>query len=61
MCLSTVYLIKEGTRQKLCEYVSNVKADGKEVELTDVMGQVIKATGTIKSMDFIKNEILLEA
>ena len=61
MCLSTVYLIKEGTREKLCEYVSNVKAEGKDIEFTDVMGQVIKAQGTIKSMDFIKNEILLEA
>ena len=61
MCLSTVYLVKEGTREKLCEYVSNVKASGGEVEFTDVMGQIVKATGTITSMDFIKNEILIEA
>lgn len=61
MCLSTVYLVKEGTREKLCEYVSNVKASGKEVEFTDVMGMITKATGTIVSMDFIKNEIILEA
>lgn len=61
MCLSTVYKVKDGAREKVCEYVSSVKAQGKEIELTDVMGMITKVEGTIASMDFIKNEILVEA
>lgn len=61
MCLSTVYKVQNGNMEKVCEYVSKVKAEGKEIEFTDVMGMVTTMTGTIKSMDFIKNEIMVEA
>ena len=61
MCLSTVMLEKNGTQEKVCEYVSNVKTDGKKITLVDVMGNETFVEGTIKSMDFIKNLIVVEA
>ena len=61
MCLSTVMLEKNGSQEKVCEYVSNVKTEGKNITLTDVMGNDIFIEGSIKSMDFIKNLIIVEA
>ena len=61
MCLSTVMLEKEGGSEKVCEYVSNVRTEGNKITLTDVMGTETEVFGTIKSMDFIKNLIIVEA
>ena len=61
MCLSTVMLEKNGTQEKVCEYVSNVKTDGKKITLTDVMGNDTYVEGTILSMDFIKHLIVVKA
>ncbi|MCQ2529927.1 MAG: CooT family nickel-binding protein [Lachnospiraceae bacterium] len=61
MCLSTVMLEKNGTSEKVCEYVSNVKTEGNKITLTDVLGTETEVFGTIKSMDFIKNLIVVEA
>ncbi|MCF0142009.1 MAG: CooT family nickel-binding protein [Parasporobacterium sp.] len=61
MCLSTVYIKKGAEREKVAEYISGVKAEGSEVTLTDVMGVETTITGFIKSMDFVKNEIIVEA
>ena len=54
-------LEKNGTQEKVCEYVSNVKTDGKKITLTDVMGNDTFVEGTILSMDFIKNLIVVKA
>ena len=61
MCLSTVMLVKNGSQEKVCEYVSNVKMDGKKITLVDVMGNETLVEGTLKSMDFVKNLIVVEA
>ena len=61
MCLSTVMLEKNGTSEKVCEYVSNVKTEGNKITLTDVLGTETEVFGTIKSMDVIKNLIVVEA
>lgn len=61
MCLSTVMLEKAGNSEKVCEYVSNVRTEGNKITLTDVMGTETEVFGTIKSMDFIKNLIIVEA
>lgn len=60
MCLSTVMLEKNGIQEKVAEYVSNVKTDGDTVFLTDVMGSETELKGAIKSMDFVKNLIIVE-
>ena len=60
MCLSTVYEEINGQRSKVCEYVSSVTAGENGIVLTDIMGREIIVHGTLKSMDLIKNEIIVE-
>ncbi|MBR6349996.1 MAG: CooT family nickel-binding protein [Lachnospiraceae bacterium] len=60
MCLSTVYKLKGSEQEKICEYISKVENKGNEFVFTDVMGEEITVKGTLKSMDFVKNVILLE-
>ncbi len=60
MCLSTVYEITPQGREKVCEYVSTVRAEDGKVILTDVMGLEKVLTGTILSLDLVNNEILVE-
>ena len=60
MCLSTVYKIKGQEQEKICEYVSRVENKGDGFVFTDVMGEETEVKGTLRSMDFVKNIILLE-
>ena len=60
MCLSTVFEEVGGQRTKVCEYVSGIKTENDKVTLTDIMGSETVVFGTLKSMDFIKNVIIIE-
>lgn len=62
MCLSTVYTVEPGgeERTKVCEYVSGVSATGDSVVLTDIMGIETVLRGSIRSLDLINNEILID-
>ncbi len=60
MCLSTLYEIKEDGREKLGEYISNVRSRDGVYVFTDVMGNEITIKGCIRSLDLIKNEITIE-
>ena len=60
MCLSTVYAVLNDNENKLCEYVCNVEVDGNSITLTDIMGAQTKVQGTLKSMDFVKNRVIIE-
>ena len=60
MCLSTVIAERNGSSEKLCEYVSKVRVDGSTIVFTDVMGAETAVEGTIRSMDFVKNIIVIE-
>lgn len=57
MCLSNVYLVSDEKETLVCEYASQVKVDGGVIRLTDVIGQEVTVTGTIVSVNLIKNEI----
>ena len=61
MCLSTVFAVVNGNQNKVCEYVCNIKVDGNNITLTDIMGSETNVQGTIKSMDFVKNQVLIES
>lgn len=61
MCLSTVYAVINGNENKICEYVCNIEINGKDITLTDVMGSQVSAHGTVKSMDFVKNRVIIES
>lgn len=60
MCLSTVFEEKAGERRMVCEYVSGISTDETSVTLTDIMGKEVVVKGSLKSLDFIKNIIIIE-
>ena len=61
MCLSNVFLVSDDREELVCEYASSVDVSGNEIRLTDVIGQEITVTGTILSVDLIKNQIKVKA
>ncbi len=60
MCLSTVYKADGSERVKLAEYVSGVRAEGEKITLTDIMGLETVVYGTLKSVDLVQNQIVIE-
>ena len=60
MCLSTVYKADGSERTKLAEYVSGVRAEGGRITLTDIMGMETVVIGTLKSVDLVQNQIVIE-
>ncbi len=60
MCLSTVYKADGSERVKLAEYVSGVKAEGDKITLTDIMGLETVVIGTLRSVDLVQNQIVIE-
>ena len=60
MCLSTVYKADGSERVKLAEYVSGVRAEGDKITLTDIMGLETVVFGTLKSVDLVQNQIVIE-
>ena len=60
MCLSTVYKADGSERTKLAEYVSTVRSEGDKITLTDIMGLETVVYGAMKSVDLVKNEIVIE-
>jgi predicted RNA-binding protein len=60
MCLSTLYGVKNNKREKLGEYISNITSRNGEYVFTDVMGNEFSVKGIISSMDFVRNEIVIE-
>ncbi len=61
MCLSNVFLVSDEDETLVLEYASSVDVDGDQIKLTDVIGQEITLTGTILSVDLIKNQIKVKA
>ena len=51
MCLSTVYKYKDGEKEKVCEYVSSVRAADGEFVFTDVMGAETIMAGKLLDME----------
>ena len=60
MCLSTVYEVKGEGKNLVCEYVSSVRAESGSLILTDIMGDETIVHGALRSVDLVKNIILIE-
>lgn len=61
MCLSTVYSGGQPDPDMIIlEYVTNIHVDGNTLRLYDISGEVKEITGTIHSIDLVKNAILVE-
>jgi predicted RNA-binding protein len=62
MCLSTVYeLGTGGTRKLLREYVSSVTVSEDTLTFTDIMGDEVAVTGSLRSVDLVKNIIIIDS
>ena len=60
MCLSTLYGIRNEKKEKLGEFISNMATKGSEYVFTDVMGNEFSVRGSIRSLDLVRNEIIME-
>jgi predicted RNA-binding protein len=45
----------------LCEYVSNISVGGGIITLTDLMGRELTVSGSLQSVDLVKNAITIRA
>ena len=61
MCLSAVYEVKDGNESLICEYTTSLNIEGSVITLTDIMGEEVVFTGALKSVDLVKNIIILES
>ena len=61
MCLSKVYLLKNGNEKLVSESVCNVLMNDKDITLYDIIGQKTTVKGTIQNVDLLKNKILIKA
>ena len=61
MCLSTVYQVENDNNKMVCQYVSNMEISNDSIKLTDITGEEIEIKGIVRSVDLIKNVILVEA
>lgn len=61
MCLSAVYEIKGGSERLVCEHTTSISLDGNAITCTDILGDEIVITGVLKSVDLVKNIVLVEA
>ncbi|MDR3170261.1 MAG: CooT family nickel-binding protein [Treponema sp.] len=62
MCLSTVYeLGTNGAKKKIGEYVSAIRVAGDTVIMTDIMGVELSVSGSLETVDLVKNTIIISA
>ncbi|MFB6291113.1 MAG: CooT family nickel-binding protein [Candidatus Bipolaricaulia bacterium] len=60
MCLSKAFVETEGDKKLLVKDVSSVEVDNGKLLFTTVLGEEQVIKGTIQSIDFRNNELLLE-
>ena len=61
MCLSDAYELVDGEQKLILSRVQDISTDEDGVLLTNLMGIRTKVPGRIKSVDLLKNIILIEA
>ena len=61
MCLSTVYEVGNGTENLVCEFTTAININGSAITLTDIMGEDRVIHGALKSIDLVKNIVLIDS
>lgn len=59
MCLSKVFLVKNGKEQLILDSVSNIRMEDQEITLYDIIGETMTVRGTIQDVDLIRNTVLI--
>ena len=60
MCLSAVYDISGGKERLICEHTTSISLDDGVITITDILGDEITITGVLKSIDLVKNTVMVE-
>lgn len=60
MCLSEAYMRSEKGEELLFDEISSVENKNGKLLLTSILGEEQEIEGTIKSIDFMENKIVLE-
>ena len=60
VCLSTAYRLADDGRVLLGSYISEVAVSGDQIRLTTLMGESITLSGSIRHVDLLNNEILID-
>ncbi len=60
MCLSAAYEVKNGIDSLIVDKVTNVRVDGGNVILTDLLGRDSVVAGILRSIDLNRNVIKIE-
>ena len=61
MCLSSVYERKSGSETLVLDNVMKLVVNKEMVTLMDIMGMEATVYGVIKSIDLVKNTIMIDA
>lgn len=59
MCLSTAYLNEKKEENIAARYVAQVRAEGGELVLTDVMGFEVRIPGILQSADLTGGTLII--
>jgi len=60
LCLSAVYEVRDGTEALVCEFTTAINVNGPEITLTDIMGDDLVIRGALRSIDLVKNIVLID-
>lgn len=60
MCMSSAFQVKDGEDVFVADYIQRAELGDGCVKLTDIMGKETVVNGTVKTVDFVKNRILIE-
>jgi len=61
MCLSKVFLLKNGQEQLILDSVSNIRMENNEITLYDIIGETKTVRGMIQDVDLIRNTVLIRS
>lgn len=60
MCLSKVYVAKNGKQELIMSEIASLKVEANELLLTTLLGERKKISANIREIDFLTHSIILE-
>lgn len=61
MCMSTVFLKKEGKEEEIMKDVIVLEDQGDELKIVDIMGEEKRIKAKLEFVDLIRHKIILRA
>ena len=60
MCLSKAYVVRNGSRELVMEEVASIDIQDDRLQLKSLFGEAKEVAASIKQIDFMSHNILLE-